>query len=70
VAVKLDTIVSDFTGLSRSFEIKQLRAALRDLFGKRVFLNLQAQQLIKLETASPNGSKSAWGANLDTLAFL
>jgi len=70
VAVKLDTIVSEFSGLSRSFELTSLRAALRDLLGKRAYLNLSAQKLIKLESASPNGNKSAWGATLDTFAFL
>jgi hypothetical protein len=59
VAVKLDTIVSDFTGLSRTFDSLQLQAALRDLLGKRQLINLPPQSLIKLETASPNGRKSA-----------
>jgi hypothetical protein len=70
VAVKLDTIVSSFTGTARSFDRSILKSALKDLLGSRMYINLPAPKLIKLESASPNGTKSAWGASIDTLAFI
>jgi hypothetical protein len=70
VAVKLDTIVSSFTGTARSFDRTILKSALKDLLGSRMYINLPAPKLIKLESASPNGTKSAWGASIDTLAFI
>jgi len=69
VAPKLDTIVSEFTGLSRSLDPTTLRAAIIDLLGKRFEINMAKPTLIKLEKAHPNGTKSSWGASLDALGF-
>lgn len=69
VKVKLDTIVSDFTGTVKTFESSVLKLAIKDLLGNHS-LNIKRQQLIKMETASPNGRKSAWGSSVDSLAFL
>jgi len=70
VSPKLDTIVSDFSGLSKTFDSSSIRLALKDLFGKRIVLKPHAPELINLESASPNGRKSAWGSSIDALAFL
>lgn len=70
VVVKLDSIVSSFTGVAKTFDSSTIHTALKDLLGNRVHLNLPATTLITLETAGPNGRKSAWGSSIDALAFI
>lgn len=69
VAVNLNSIIEGFTGLSESLDTRLIKTALEDLLGNRQIKTLKPK-LIKLESASPNGSKSAWGASIDALAFL
>lgn len=65
---KLGTITDPFDGTIRTFESRLLKSALRELIpGLR--LRVKPPQLIRLESAGPNGFKSAWSSSLDALAF-
>jgi hypothetical protein len=64
---KLDTITDPFIGVSE--RLSDLRPAVREIFGVSEF-KLGNPRLIKLETAGPNASKSAWSSSIDVLAFI
>lgn len=67
--VKISSIIDDFSGLVKSFDFLIIKRAIKDLLGNSR-LKLHKQTLIKMETASPNGTKSAWGSSVDSLAFI
>jgi hypothetical protein len=69
VKPKLDTVTDPFSGLNKTFDKSQINLALKELLG-RTQISLSIPKLIKLETASPNTVKSAWGASIDALAFI
>jgi len=63
----LSTIVDPFLGINQTLE--GLAPAVKEIFG-RSKIKLSSPKLIKLETAGPNASKSAWSSSLDALAFI
>lgn len=64
---KLSTITDPFNGTSD--QLVNLEEAVYEVLGKSK-IKLSSPKLIKLETAGPNASKSAWSSGIDTLAFL
>jgi hypothetical protein len=65
---KLGTITDPFIGTVKTFESSLLTSALREIIpGLRLRVN--PPQLIRLESAGPNGFKSSWSSSLDALAF-
>jgi hypothetical protein len=55
--VNLDTIVSPFTGLTKSIDLDLIKSALKDLHIRT--LKVSKPKLLKLETAGPNSTKSS-----------
>nr|UPW42221.1 MAG: putative RNA dependent RNA polymerase [Jiangsu mito-like virus 14] len=68
VKPSLGTIIAPFDGVTRTFDSTAISLALAELIPKPV--PIKPARLLKLETASPNAKKSAWGASLDAVAFL
>lgn len=53
--VSLDTVVSEFTGTSRTFSPEKIRKALIDLLGKQYKIRGMHMRLIGGESSGPNG---------------
>lgn len=68
VVPKLGTITDPFQGVVTTFDKGVLKAALKELIPS-LRLVVNPPKLIQLESAGPNGSKSAWTSSLDALAF-
>jgi hypothetical protein len=67
VRPNLATIVAPFNGTVKSFDLTLLKRALADL--SIGLIRLREPSLLLIEKASPNSSKSTWGASIDALAF-
>lgn len=65
----LKTVVSPFTGRELTLPKEELSRAIAQIF-PGVTLKMRAPRLLVLETASPNASKSTWGAVLDVACFV
>jgi hypothetical protein len=64
----LGTITDPFSGTIKTFDSLLLTSALGELI-PGLKLRVKPPQLIRLESAGPNGFKSAWSSSLDALAF-
>jgi hypothetical protein len=60
VAPKLDTITAPFNGSTRTLNGSLLKAALKDLFGNRLYrhFHLESPRLLQIERSSPNTKKA------------
>lgn len=64
----LDTIISPFSGISKSIDSAMLVSAMKEL--PLAFFKLDTPKLLLLESAGPNGFKSTWTCAIDILAFI
>ncbi|QMU24933.1 RNA-dependent RNA polymerase [Botryosphaeria dothidea mitovirus 1] len=68
VKYNLDSIVQPFSGISRSFDLPDIRKAIDRLGLKN--LRLTKSKLIGSEASGPNSYKAVWGTVIDALAFI
>nr|UIW13840.1 MAG: RNA-dependent RNA polymerase [Rhizoctonia solani mitovirus 67] len=65
----LNTVITPFSGSVMTLPDNELQQAIQQIF-PGFALKLKAPRVLVLETASPNATKSTWGAVLDAAAFL
>jgi len=70
VTESLKTIVSQFSGITKSYDPAILGSAIFNLFGPGRKLTFGPVKAVILESAGPNGFKSTWAASLDAVAYL
>jgi len=70
VTESLKTIVSQFSGITKSYDPAILGSAIFNLFGPGRKLTFGPVKAVILESAGPNGFKSTWAASLDAIAYL
>jgi hypothetical protein len=69
VKVDMATIITPFTGVFKSLPLHILLPAIREILPD-LRLNIGPFKLLCIESAGPNGFKSAWSSSLDAIAFM